>query len=86
MAELRKRGEMAWGAALMQFVGENLPNILGGLAEGQEELALQKLVETYRERRAGKIEDRSEQIATNREKVDARLRERKERDKGEPPK
>jgi hypothetical protein len=86
MADLRKRGEMSWGAVLMQFVAENLPDILNKYQEGQEEDALRELVSVYQQKRTGKIADRSEQIAENRSKVDARLAERKQRDNPGPSK
>lgn len=85
MADLRKRGDMSWGAVLMQFVTSNLPNLLAEFEEGQEEQALEKLAKVYREQRTATIRDRAPEIADNRAAVDARLEERKaeKRDKPE---
>jgi len=78
---LRKRGEMSWGAKLMKFIGEELPPMLAEFAEGQEADLLEALAKKYRERRDAQMADRSAQVEEDRAKVDARLEERKAKEK-----
>ncbi len=75
---------MSWGALLMQFVGQELPSILGELGEGQEAEALEKLAALYRSRRSAQMADRKPEIEAGRAAVDERIEERKKAKKADP--
>lgn len=74
---------MSWGALVMQFVGQELPQLLGEFGEGKEPEALERLAALYRERRTAQMADRKPEIEAGRAEVDARLEERKKPKKGE---
>lgn len=78
---LRKRGDMSWGAKLMKFIGEELPPLVAEFEEGQEPELLERLAQEYRNRRAAQMADRSEEIAEGRAEVDAKLEQRRAKEK-----
>lgn len=78
---LRKRGDMSWGAKLMKFIGEELPPLVAEYVEGQEAELLEKLAQVYREKRTAQMADRTEEIAEGRAEVDAKLEQRRAKEK-----
>lgn len=84
MTDLRKRGAMSWGALVMQFVGQELPQLLGEFGEGKEAEALEALAKKYREHRTAQMSDRRPEIEAGRAAVDERIEERKKAKKADP--